>query len=224
MENSQEINIKSFQFQAKLPEPYKSMVLAYLKKHPESTQADLLKLMIDNGALDMVDEIDINNNSTLVEIRAYWGKIVRLVAVLQGAKDEAEIIAASKVSEEMEDLKNRLKIVNEDSKKYKDENEKLKLQITQVEDYKSQIEALKKDKDDLAEQNLLLRRNIIDSATAKELQLENEKLRTEIEKLKGELKYQSGYADGLKDKNTSLKTTDAKSNDNKEKHLIKDVD
>ncbi len=98
------------------------------------------------------------------------------------------------------------------------------MQITQVEDYKSQIESLKKDKDDLAEQNLLLRRNIIDSETAKELQLENEKLRTEIEKLNGELKYQSGYADGLKDKNRSLKTTDAKSNDNKEKHLIIDVD
>ena len=82
---------------------------------------------LDNGALDMVDEIDINNNSTLVEIRAYWGKIVRLVAVLQGAKDEAEIIVTSKVSEEMEDLKNRLIIANDDSKKYKDENEKMKL-------------------------------------------------------------------------------------------------
>lgn len=47
----------------------------------------------------------------------------------------------------------------------------------------------------------MLSKKVIDFATSMELQLENEKLRTEIANLRGELKYQTGYADGLKEKN-----------------------
>lgn len=196
MENKIETNNNNL-FQGRLDDDRKRFVEKYLEGHPELTKTNLLKLMVDKLAIDETGE----NDSALSKIKGYWLKIERIVSGLETDKDDAILQASSKVEEELEELKATKKSLTEERNRYKEENDKFKLQLAQVEDLKKQIVDLQNDKKDLTEKNTMLSQKVIDSATSMELQLENEKLRTEIANLRGELKYQTGYADGLKEKN-----------------------
>lgn len=89
--------------------------------------------MVDKLAIDEIDD----NNSALSKIKLYWLKIERIVSGLETDKDDAILQASSKVEKELEELKATKKSLTEERNRYKEENDKFKLQLAQVEDLKN---------------------------------------------------------------------------------------
>lgn len=181
-------------FQAKLDAEYAEIVINALERHPDMNFKELVQAMIKNGGLDYIDKLD---DSKVNFIKGQWCIMLRHIIALEDEKNRAFETAKVSVAERIEELERSNRELNYNSKELLKTIDELEVKCSKIDELKAINESLEKDKLNLISQNNLLQKNVIDSMASRELELENERLKTEIEKLKGELKYQNGFTDAL---------------------------